>query len=194
VQTELKELKIGDFVGFMKPEDLARSERITLTGTARWFCAIVKANRHKRAELDLGQLGFRSFYPRSRKWTSHARVKTAKEFPILGRYIFVEIDYPRQSFLTVDQVIYIDGLIKNQGTAIPFPSHWIEGLLMRYMAGEWDEIANGKIPVGARIRIVEGEFQDQLATVLSTKGRRVNFKLLGDTKEARLDQSSVRAA
>jgi transcription antitermination factor NusG len=191
---ELKELKIGDFVGFMKPEDLTRSQRITLTDTARWYCAVVKANRHRRAELDLGQLGFRSFYPKSRKWASHARIKTAKEYPILGRYIFVEIDHPRQSYLTVDGVIYIDDLIKNQGKPVVFPSHWIEGLLTRYLSGEWDEISNGKVPVGARIRIVEGEFQDQLATVLGTKGRRIDFQLLGDTKQARIDQSSVRAA
>lgn len=189
---ELKKMEIGDFVGFM---DLpADTGGIVLSETARWYCGIVRPNRHARAEADLCDLGFRSFFPKLRKWATHARVKRAVERPILGRYIFVGIDQPRQSFLTVRKMPHMEGLVSNCGNPIPFPSHWIEGLLSRYMAGEWDEIANGKIPVGARIRIMEGEFQNQLATVTGTKGRRVDFKLLDSVREARLDQSSVRAA
>lgn len=189
----LKKLEIGDFVEFVKrsPE---QSGEIVLSESAKWYCAIVRPSRHLRAEFDLSRSGFRSFYPKARRWISHARVKKAVERPILNRYIFVEIDHPRQSFSTVNAMVDIESLVGNLGKPTSFPSHWIEGLLSRYMAGEWDEVAEGKLPVGARIRIVEGEFQDQLAIVTSSKGQRVNFKLIGAKSESRLNQCSVRAA
>jgi hypothetical protein len=39
------------------------------------------------------------------------------------------------------------------------------------MTGEFDAVAQGPIPVGAKIRIMEGEFNEQLATAVSVKGR-----------------------
>jgi hypothetical protein len=62
------------------------------------------------------------------------------------------------------------------------------------MAGEFDEVAKGKIPVGARIRIMGGEFQDAYATVVNIKGRRIDFKLVRDNKISRINECSVRAA
>jgi hypothetical protein len=76
----------------------------------------------------------------------------------------------------------------------PFPSHWVENLRMRYMAGEWDEVAKGPLPVGARVRLVEGEFEDVLATVTARKGHRIDFKLHGENRYGRLNDCSVRAA
>jgi hypothetical protein len=62
------------------------------------------------------------------------------------------------------------------------------------MAGEWDEVAKGHMPIGARIRIVEGEFNDMLATVTNRKGSRIDFKLHGENRYGRLNECSVRAA
>jgi len=188
----VQQLKIGDFVDFIPP--VARDSAIRLSETARWYCAIVRAGRHRRAELELQRLGFRTFYPRTRKWISHARVKKAVERPILGRYLFVEVDHPAQSFRDVTAVFDVEGFVSNLGNPLPFPSRLVEGFIGRYLAGEWDEVAKGPIPVGARIRIMEGEFQDALATVVSQKGRRVDFKLMGDSKIARTNLCSVRAA
>jgi hypothetical protein len=67
-------------------------------------------------------------------------------------------------------------------------------LRYRYMSGEWDEIAKGPLPVGARIRVVEGEFENMLATVTSRKGHRIDFKLYGENRYGRLNDCSVRAA
>ncbi len=75
---QLLQLKVGDFVEFVETESVATSEfDICLNDSARWFCAVVRPQCHRRVEFELARLGFRSFYPRMRKWVSHARVKKA---------------------------------------------------------------------------------------------------------------------
>lgn len=185
-------LKIGDFVDFIRPAN--QPSDMEMNASAKWFCAVVRPGCHRRAELELSRLGFRSFFPKSRRWASHARTKKAVERPILGRYLFVEIDHPRQSFATVRDIFDIESLVSSLGSPVPFPAVRVEDMLQRYMAGEFDEIANGHIPVGARIRIIEGEFENMLATVTRSRGRRVDFRMLGDARVLRIDQSSVRAA
>jgi hypothetical protein len=66
--------------------------------TAQWFCITTNPNCQARAALGLYELGFRTFLPKIRKWATHARVRKAVEKPLLGRYMFVEVDQPRQSF------------------------------------------------------------------------------------------------
>jgi transcription antitermination factor NusG len=170
------------------------STPIILSDTAQWFCSVIKPNRMLRAEYDLARLGYRCFYPKRRKWVSHARTKKAKEEPILGRYLFVEVDQPRQSFATIRNVFEVESMVSNCGSPIAFPSHWVEGLLTRYLAGEWDEIAKGPVPVGARVKIVEGEFEGQLATVTRVKAHRVDLRPVGMSRDIRISEVSVRAA
>jgi len=163
---------IGDFVEFVPLEVLAASEfDIRLSDSARWYCAVVRPQCHNRLAFELARQGFRSFYPRRRKWASHARVKKAVERPVLGQYLFVEVDHPRQSYSTVNAIPDVDHMVSNLGAPIPFPRHWVESAIQRYMTGEFDAVAQGPIPVGAKIRIMEGEFNEQLATVVSVKGR-----------------------
>jgi hypothetical protein len=78
----------------------------------------------------------------------------------------------------------------------PFCSEWIASMRLRQMAGEWDE-TRGAIPIGARIKLMEGEFADQLATVTAKEGRRertIVFKLLGENRYGKLHIDNVRAA
>jgi transcription antitermination factor NusG len=116
------------------------------------------------------------------------------ERPILGQYLFVEVDHPRQSYSTVNAIPDVDHMVSNLGAPIPFPRHWVANAIRRYMTGEFDEVAQGPIPVGAEIRIMEGEFNEQLATVVSVKGLRVDFKLHGDAQVRKISEASVRAA
>jgi transcription antitermination factor NusG len=64
----------------------------------RWFCLVVETGCHRQIESHLSALGYRPFVPKVKKWVSHARVKKAVERPLIGLYLFVEVDYPRQSF------------------------------------------------------------------------------------------------
>jgi len=216
----MQTLQIGDFVEFVDLATLGNEQPFNLTETSRWFCIIVKVGRHKRVELDLARLGYRSFYPRAKRWISHARVKTAQERPILNRYMFVEVDHPRQSFDLISSNRDVDEIIRattESGKVEPvaFPTGWVEGLISRYMAGEWDYVTPGRFPfrdeageiryrdnemppIGARIHVLEGEFANQLAQVTGRKGRSLTFRLserMDDGKvEGRAPAIFVRAA
>lgn len=188
--------EIGQVVEYLNLVDLERDQpsEPTLSDTAEWFCVMTNPNCQGRAALGLYAAGYRTFMPKVRKWVSHARVRKAVEKPLLGRYLFVEVDHPRQSFGAVKAVNGVETLISTLGRPTAFPSHWVEDLRLRYMAGEWDEVAKGHLPVGARIRIVEGEFESHLATVTNRKGSRITFKLKDTNTYQTMHECSVRAA
>jgi transcription antitermination factor NusG len=197
--------EIGQVVGFV---DLIQDDRIDfpISPTAKWFCAVTNPNCQARAALGLHELGYRTFYPKVRRWVSHARTKQAKDKPLLGRYIFVEVDpkNDQQSFYAVRAVNGIECVLsKWQETRwgvrvepAAFCSDWIADMRLRQMAGEWDE-TKGTLPIGARVRLMEGEFADRLATVTAKEGRRektIVFKLVDENRYGELHVSNVRAA
>lgn len=209
--------KIGDFVGFVdlvadNGADFPESEN------TRWYCAVTNPNCEARAALGLHDLGYRSFYPKVRRWVSHARVRMAKEKPLLGRYIFVEVDCSMQSFGAVRSVNGIEAIVSNPGP-VAIPTEYVQRLRERYMDGEWDFVrqtpcpheeineetgkveiavrANPPLPIGARIKLMEGQFADMLATVTAREGRKgktIAFKLHGQNQYGKLFVDNVRAA
>jgi transcription antitermination factor NusG len=185
--------EIGQHVGFVDLIDRSQGINFPHSDTAKWFCAVTNPNCQARAALGLYELGYRTFYPKKRRWVSHARTKTAKEKPLLGRYLFVEVDQPRQSFGAVRAVNGIEGFVSNPDP-VRIPSNLVESFRLRQMAGEWDEVASGPLVVGCRIRVMEGQFANMLATVTKAKGRRIDFKLHGENRYGREQESSVRAA
>ena len=152
-----------------------------------WYIAITNPNCHRRAEAGLAAIGYQTFWPRLRKWVSHARTKKAKEYPILGRYVFVEI--PDHEFYAVRAVNGIEALLTGyNGAPARIPAEIVYRFRDRWMRGEWDFVSNetgefeeggeivtrkNRIPVGAIVRIMEGEFADMLTVI---RGRR-NGKL-----------------
>lgn len=195
--------EIGQIVEYVDLID--RGVAFPESDTARWYCAVTNPNCQPRACLGLHELGYRTFYPKVRRWVSHARVKTAKEKPLLGRYIFVEVDIKndQQSFFQVRAVNGVEYILSTwqetaRGLALhptAFKSEWIETMRKRQMAGEWDDTAKAPIPIGARIRLMEGEFANMLATVTGIRrGKMVSFKLLGENRYSLLHTDNVRAA
>jgi transcription antitermination factor NusG len=178
---------------------------------AKWYCMTTATNLQKRVCDELYPLGYRTFYPRLKKWVSHARTRKAVERPLLGRYVFVEVDYPRQDFRTLGQIYGVQGLVGTFGTPRPFPQFWVTDFMERYLAGEWDFVTqepvqyrdaygnveirtNEPMPIGARVRIIEGEFNDVLATVTGRRNNRLHCKVLGTTQYVHLREHGVRAA
>jgi transcription antitermination factor NusG len=199
------EYEIGQHVGFVDLIEEQQAE-FPISKTSRWFCAVTNPNCQARAALGLHELGYRSFYPKVRRWVTHARVRKAKERPLLGRYIFVEVDpkNDQQSFYDVRAVNGIEAVLSSwQQTPFgarvqpaAFCSDWIASMRLRQMAGEWDE-TKGTLPIGARIKLMEGEFADRLATVTAKEGRRertIVFKLVDENTYGQLHINNVRAA
>lgn len=160
---------------------------------SNWYIAIINPNCHRRAEAGLAALDYRAFWPKLRKWVSHARTKTAKEYPILGRYLFVEI--PDGNFWNVRNVHGIEGLLTgDNGSPARVPSSVVTGFLERYLQGEWDYVAKELIPTGARVRIMEGEFADLLTIVRGRRNSRIKFLPPGRREFVFTRNENVRAA
>jgi len=211
--------EIGQIVEYVDLISQRQTADMIMSENAKWYCAITNPNCQKRAELELYSLGFRTFAPKLRKWVSHARVRKAVERPLLNRYLFVEIDPEQQSYYAVRAVNGIEGLISAPvmtrfGVAVepvPIPARYVESFRRRYMAGEWDFVTqepieyvdeygevltrqNPPIPIGARVRIVEGEFDNMLATVVNLHRGKLHCKILDTNTYARLRDHGVRAA
>lgn len=196
--------EIGQVVGYVDLIDYEQGKPSApvVNERAEWFCVMTNPNCERRAEMELYSLGYRTFAPKIRKWASHARVKKAVERPLLSRYLFVEIDHDGDQGQSYGEVRGVNGvemllsgvLPKGAWGPLPFPAHWVEGLLTRQLAGEWDEIAKGPIPVGARVRIIEGEFDNLLATVTNIKSGKLHCKILDSTVYTQLREHGVRAA
>lgn len=138
-------------------------------------------------------MGYAAFWPKCKKWASHARVKVAKEYPILGRYLFVEI--PDGNFWAVRAVDGVEGLLTGDDRApAKVPPEVVYAFRDRYMRGEWDFVAQNKLPVGARIKIMEGEFADMLTVVRGFRGGKVKFLPVGKHQFVFTRETNVRAA
>ena len=174
-----------------------------------WYVAITNPNCHRRAEAGLAELGYRAFWPKLRKWVSHARTKVPKEYPILGRYLFVEIH--DRNFWAVRSVNGVEALLTGDyGAPAVVPERVVWLFRERYMRGEWDFVTNetgeflddsgnlvtrkNLIPMGARIKIMEGEFADLLTIVRSRKNGKLEFLPPGKIEFVRTPESNVRAA
>ena len=156
-----------------------------------WYIAITNPNCHRRAEGGLAELGYRAFWPKYRKWASHARVKVAKEYPILGRYLFVEI--PDRNFWAVRSVNGVEALlVGDSGAPAIVQDAQVWSFRERYMAGEWDFVAQERAPTGARVKIMEGEFADMLAIIRRRHRGKLEFVMGG--KLHYTNENNVRAA
>jgi transcription antitermination factor NusG len=158
-----------------------------------WYIAVTNPNCHRRAEGGLAELGYPSFWPKMRKWVSHARTKVPKEYPILGRYLFVQVH--DGNFWAVRNVNGIEGLLTDEtGAPARVDLRQVWAFRQRYMRGEWDMIAHSPIPTGARVRIMEGEFADLLTVVRGRKNGKLQFIPPGGRELVNTRAENVRAA
>lgn len=159
-----------------------------------WYCGIFEPNSDRLVEQHLAALGHRTFVPRLCKWVSHARRRKAVERPFLGRYFFVEVDGQQQGFGALRSARGLDGMLSIEGRPIEIPRPEVEGLLRRYLEGEWDQVRDDAIPLKARITIVEGQFSDLLGTVIGRKRSIATVQIDGHKNPVKIPEISLRPA
>jgi transcription antitermination factor NusG len=180
-----------------------------------WYIAITNPNCHRRAENGLASRGYAAFWPKCRKWASHARVKVAKEYPILGRYLFVNI--PDANFWAVRAVDGIEALLTgDDGAPAPVHEQIIWDFRERYLNGEWDFVResrpvhewnakkqryviarwedNERLPVGAKVKVMEGEFAGMITVIRGHRNNKVKFLPPGKHQFVFTREANVRAA
>lgn len=177
---------------------------------SNWYCITTNPNCQRRAEAELAQLGYWVFWPRIKKWATHARARTAKEYPLLARYMFVNI--PDKEFGRVRCVNGVESFVAVAGVPVAIPSAWVDQMILRHMRGEWDYVTqtpvtyvnsqgveqtrvNKPIPDRALVRLIEGEFATMLGTVINRlKGGRLRIVPQGQVKPIITRVQNVRAA
>jgi len=97
---------------------------------------------------------------------------------------------PCQSFDSVRRCNGVESLVGIAGEPKAVPAVAVERLIGRQLSGEWNMVDEGEfpdgnggrrvnpeIPIGARVRIVEGEFESLLATIVGRKRGKIGVKL-----------------
>lgn len=169
----------------------------SFTDGSRWYAVMTNIRCEERAESGLAAKGFRTFLPKTRRWVKHARVRKAVDRPLLSRYLFVETDANRRGFHDIRITDGVEAIISTCGVPSHMPTGLIEEFIRRQMSGEFDEVAKEKIPPGARIKIMEGQYGDFFATVVSVgkaSGGEVLAQLLGTRTRHRFALLNVRPA
>jgi transcriptional antiterminator RfaH len=161
-----------------------------------WFAAYTNIKCEKRAQLGISALGYRVYLAEFTKWVTHARVRKVVNCPLFSRYLFVEIDPNKQGFGEIRNVNGVEAMVGNSGVPIVMPDRFVADLIRRQMSGEFNYADEEALQVGARVKIVQGQFDEMLATVVNVKTGtgKIDVKIAGERWHQRLPVSGVRAA
>lgn len=168
----------------------------SFTDGARWYAVMSNIRCEERAKAGLMARGFRCFLPVERRWVRHARTKEAVNRPLLSRYLFVETDANQRGFFEIRTTDGVEAVLCNGDVPAPMPSGLVEEFIRRQLKGEFDQVAREAMPIGARIKIMDGQFEDFFATVVSFKrsGGEILAELIGKKTRTRVSLLSVRPA
>jgi transcriptional antiterminator RfaH len=142
-----------------------------------WFVAHTHPLKEIIAQQHLLEQGFEVYLPRFKKIRKHARKVEEVLAPLFPRYIFIGMDIEVARWRSVNGTRGISYLLTNDDHPAVVPSYVIENLKAH-------EIAYGIVPVnslmaftkGDKVRVLDGAFQDQVAT----------FQMLDDKKRVQL--------
>jgi transcriptional antiterminator RfaH len=131
-----------------------------------WFVAHTQPLKELIAQQHLLEQGFEVYLPRFKKIRKHARKVEEVLLPLFPRYIFVGMDMGVARWRSVNGTRGISYLLTNDDYPAMMPSYVIENLKSQ-------ETSDSVVPVSAfltftkgdRVRILDGVFKDQIATV-----------------------------
>ncbi|MEO8113424.1 MAG: transcription termination/antitermination NusG family protein [Phenylobacterium sp.] len=147
----------------------------------RWYVVKTLTRREIYAAQQLENQGFATFLPKQVKTVRHAhKVQTgfAAFFP---GYLFVQFDVERDRWRSVNGTFGVSHLVMQGERPIPAPVGVIEDLIAA--TDDRGVLTDGPwLEVGQRVRITQGPFADQLATVErlnNAEGVRVLLEIMG---------------
>ncbi|MCX7342917.1 MAG: transcriptional activator RfaH [Proteobacteria bacterium] len=155
-----------------------------------WFVAHTQPLKELIAQQHLLEQGFEVYLPRFKKIRKHARKVEEVLLPLFPRYVFVGMDMEVARWRSVNGTRGISYLLTNNEYPTAMPNYVIQNLKSQ-------ETSDSIVPVsslltftkGDKVRILDGMFKDQIATVemfdanqrvrllLSFMGRETRFAL-----------------
>ena len=166
---------------------------IRLDEGERWYVVYTLPACEIRAQLQLGNQGFRTFLPKRQKTVRHARKLTTVVAAFFPRYLFVALDLSRDRWRSVSGTFGVASLVMQGDHPHPVPHGIVETLITSIDSRGLLRV-NQDLQVGASVRLGTGPFAERLAILehLNDSGRiRVLLKLLGRQVSVSMDSSNV---
>lgn len=165
----------------------------------RWYVVRTNIRCEDRAQMGLVAAGFRAFLPQITKWQKHARVSKVGKVALFPRYLFVEADFNRQSITDIHQTHGVESIINNNGVPTSIYGEFILKLLERQLRGQFDQTRDDTgqqtYPVGARIVIAEGKWEDAIGIIERFKGGQraeILVSIMGRKQRQTLELANMR--
>jgi transcriptional antiterminator RfaH len=163
-----------------------------------WFVAHTHPLKELIAQQHLLEQGFEVYLPRFKKIRRHARKVEEVLAPLFPRYIFIGMDMEIARWRSVNGTRGISYLLTNDDHPARVPNCVIQNL-------KACEVTDGIVPVnsliaftkGDKVRVLEGAFQDQVATfqTLDDKQRvQLLLSFMGREMQLSLPTYAVEAA
>ena len=172
------------------------SSSLELRPGERWFVARVLTHQENRAQLNLHQLGFRSFLPRLRRTIRHARKLRDTLNPLFPGYIFIVIDLSKHRWRSINGTFGVASLIMGAEQPMPVPPGVVEALIASCESRGVVRFDDG-LEIGQKVRILSGPFAETICRLadLDDRGRvRVLLEIMGMEVAAQLDRSAIASA
>ena len=159
----------------------------------RWYVVHTLPACEIRAQLQLGNQGFRTFLPKRQKTVRHARKLTTVIAAFFPGYLFVILDLTRDRWRSINGTFGVASLVMQGSQPHPVPDGILETLISSVDSRGLLRV-DGGLKVGASVRLGTGPFAERLAVLkhLDDTGRvRVLLSLLGRQVHVSMDKSDI---
>lgn len=138
----------------------------------RWYVVRTNIGCEFRAQLGLASEGFRVFLPFITRWRRHARIATIGKAPLFPRYLFVEADWNIQSLHALHNTNGVESILNNNGVPASIYGDFIAFLIEKQLRGDFDKTQEEKLPLGARVAIMDGKYEDEIGYIEQYNGQK----------------------
>lgn len=163
----------------------------------RWYVVVTQPNNEARARENLERQGFSVYLPRYRRTRKHARKTESVLRPLFPRYLFVGLDLARDRWRSVQSTLGVQSLVTSGDRPSEVPEAVIAAIQEREGEDGLVQISAPPLPKGAKVRVLDGIFEDAVGVFERVAGEQrvaVLLQLLGREVMALLPNESVAAA
>lgn len=175
-------------------EIICASPREAVADRRRWYVAQTLVGKEAYATANLERQQFESFFPRFRKFVSHARKRHEVLAPLFPGYVFIKFDPRTAPWRSINSTYGVRRLISGRDqTPVPVPISVVEHFMTRCTGG----ILRSQVPdfePGQAVRILDGPLADRLARIVEcdSHGRvAVLLEILGQDQILALKPSDL---
>lgn len=171
--------------------------RVSFPSGPRWYVVRTNIRCEFRAQLGIAAAGFRVFLPTITKWRRHARLQQICRVPLFPGYLFVEADFNLQPIDGIFRADGVESIINNNGVPSSIYGDFVYPLLERQLKGDFDITAAEPLPQWAKLKIMEGKYEDceaVLARMPSKNRVELLISIMGRKVRETLALANVRPA